>query len=292
MRSMIRLATAMSTAAVFTLSFAGISSVASAHSNVAQNVAQAAACAPTFGADVDTALSDFKTVATTPTTDKLAALGLTLVTLRYKYEDTPAPAGCEATQDTNLKKLILAEDGVFLDLGLLLDNKGTTAYNDLISKSWLPRIQTLTAAATPGAPPAAAATMAAASASGCPAASYVTQVFTDMGAIFGLKVDPTDPAVVGASGLAYINLRYKYEDVTPAAGCELGTQHLTQLLSLLEDNALMSFAQLGDKTNATSYSDFAKNIITLRGKKMTPLLSVDFPQPAAPAATMAATAAK
>jgi hypothetical protein len=287
MRLITRLSAVLGTAAVFTMSLAGVGNVASAHSSVA---ALAATCDPAFGADVSAAASALSDAATTTAADKLSAVSLTLIKLRYKYEDTAAPAGCEAAQQFALKRLSLYEDGAFFTLGAILDTKNTSSYTDII-KVWTARVKTATDAATATAP--AAATMAATSAAtgACPDANYVKQVFTDAAVLFGAS-DTTDPVALGAATLALVNLRYKYEDATAPAGCQLGAKHFIQLTALAEDSAIMSLVQLGDKANAAAYADFNKTVITVRGNALSPALSVDFPQSTAPAATAAATASK
>ena len=287
MRSITRLSTAVGTAALFTLSFAGGGSVASAHSAVAR--AQATACDSTFGADAVTAFGGFAEASKTLAADKLPALGVTLITLRYKYEDTPAPAGCEDTQSALVKQLSLAEEGVLLDLGIALDTKNAVNYNDVITKVWLPRFQTAMAAMATTAIPAATPTMAAASGSSgstCPM-TFLQQFSTDSATI--KFTDPTNPAIVGAASVAYITIHYKYEDATVPAGCELGTKHILQLLEAGEDYALISFAQLGDKANAATYADFLKNTIVPRAQKIAQQIRNDFLPSGAAAATMTAT---
>jgi hypothetical protein len=285
---MIRLATAFSTAAVVALSFAGIGNVASAHSNVAL----AAACDATYGADVNAAGTDMSAAAKGAAADKLSASLLTLIKLRYKYEDTAAPAGCEANRQFFINSLALYEDGAYLLVAAIADTKNTTNYTDFISKTWQPRLTNVISAFTASlTAPAAAATMAATSAAAaCPDSAYIKQVFGDVGTVS--ITDPTDAAVVGAAGLAYINLRYKYEDAKAPAGCEAGTKQFVALLGLSVDYASLSLAQLADKANASTYSDFFKTVLSPRGDSLTPALSAAFPQSASPAATAAATASK
>lgn len=288
MRLMTRLSVAISTTAVLALSFAGIGSV-SAHGAVA---AQAAVCPADYSADVGSGAKDVGTTAPSGAVDKISALALKLIQLRYKYEDNTVPAGCEAEQVLDIKRLALLEDGLFLTLGSLVDTKNASAYGDAVA-TWTPRIKALNAPATPSDAPAAATMAATAASIMCPDAAFTAKVGTFF-AGFNLQATETDPAVIGAAGLKVIAGRYSYEDLTAPAGCEPARAQLVKLLLLAGDQVTLTLAKVADKANAATYDAFIKKDLTDRGNKLSATLGnyFDFStlMSATPAATMAATA--
>jgi len=231
------------------------------------------------------------TAASAAAADKLGTVSLKLVQLRYKYEDGPAPAGCEAQQQTAIKTLALLEDGVLLTLSTVLDTKNVATYSDYVQKTYLPRMKGLTAGAAGAAAPAA--TMAAtAAASICPDAAFTQKVGADFTGLGSMGATETDPAVIGAVGLKILNLRYAYEDMTAPAGCEGARQVIASVFLLATDQVTLTLAKLGDKANAATYDAFIKKDLNDRGQKAFGSLSSYLDLNAMMLATAAPTAAK
>jgi hypothetical protein len=292
MRSVPRLSFVFSTAVVVAVSLTGIGSVSAKTSLPIQARATAAACPADYSADVGSAAHDMSTAAKANAVDKLAASALALIKLRYKLEDGAIPAGCETEQQLDVKRLALLEDGVLLALGSLLDAKNVNTYNDLVQKTWLPRVDALNAPATPVAGmPDAAATTAATAAAVCPDMAFTQAVGTDFRSL-KLSSTETDPAVIGALGLKVLTLRYGYEDMTAPAGCDLARQFVAKFFLIGTDQLTLTLAKIGDKSNAATYDDFLKKDFRDRGTKILKNLSSFFDFSKLPPATAAATASK
>jgi hypothetical protein len=92
----------------------------------------------------------------------LGTMALAALKLRYHYEDTPAPAGCEAARQDMIKMLFFIEDLVGVFGGSLADKDNEASYMEFVTAVVNPRgaalYQTLLAdLGSPAAPPAATA---------------------------------------------------------------------------------------------------------------------------------------
>jgi len=286
MHLMIRVSAAFSTAAVLALSFAGIAPVG-AHAAIAAIAARTvAACPDTYSADKTTAANDFLTMYSTPAADKLSAWALKLIQLRYKYEDTAVPAGCEAEQANDVKALTTLEDYALLSLGTLLDIKNAATYHNGID-TVMQRILAY-AAATPTVPTAVATASALVM---CKDAAFTNKVFADSSSLLGQKSD-TDPAVIGAAALKILAMQYAYEDTTAPASCEAALQAVTNVLSLAIDQSVLTLAKLGDKANAAIYDAFLSKVVNDRGAQIFTVVSTVLDSTLITPPTAAATASQ
>ena len=261
MHLMTRLSVTLGTVAVLVTSLA---SVGSASAHAALPVRALDACPATYTADFTAITPDFQTAASSAAADKLAAIALKLIQLRYKYEDSAPPAGCETAQLNSIKGLELLEDGAVLTLSAVLDSKNAQTYLDFVNKTWTPRLQAMGAAATPSAAPAPVATAAAAV---CPDSAFTQQVAADFNSL-NLSATETNSTVVAATALKVLKTRYGYEDMTAPAGCDAAVKYLAKLFMLATDTSVLFLAKLGDTTNAATYDTFYKKDLTDRATKI------------------------
>jgi hypothetical protein len=103
------------------------------------------------------ALADLKSAAM-PNMSNVSAIGnygLALFKIRYQYEDTAAPAGCEAARKDLLKVLAVSQDLLTMAAAVQTDSDQATAFSNFAVKVLTPRGQKLYAAmqSTLGKPP-------------------------------------------------------------------------------------------------------------------------------------------
>jgi hypothetical protein len=103
------------------------------------------------------ALADLKSAAM-PNVSNVSAIGnygLALFKIRYQYEDTAAPAGCEAARKDLLKVLAVSQDLMTMSAAVQTDSDQASAFSDFAVKVLTPRGQKLYVAmqSTLGKPP-------------------------------------------------------------------------------------------------------------------------------------------
>ena len=102
-----------------------------------------------------------------------------------------------------------------------------------------------------------------------------------------VKTDMTSLNGGSANAIAFIKLRYKYEDLTAPAGCEVGRALLIQSLAIPEDVAALSIMVKADSANASTYTDFLSNTVNVRAGSYGTTLMSAFPSLAPTAAATA-----
>ncbi|MHB8749233.1 MAG: hypothetical protein ACYDBJ_08610 [Aggregatilineales bacterium] len=209
----------------------------------------------------------------------VGAVLISLISLRYQYEDATPPAGCESVRPVFLQYLALQEDSIYATLAAKIDTANKDAYTDIATNLGPARYKTIVAAlnaalanvtvsdsATAAAVPMGAAAPAAAP-QVCADAAFTAQVKTDTGSLTGGV----------ANAVPVIKLRYKYEDLTAPAGCEAGRTILIQSFAFAEDYGALGIMAQADSANASTYTDFLKNTTGPRGAGLSKTAIAIFP---------------